>query len=73
MGERKQAGKGGLNAGRNSHRGRFLDVRGPMLRTATLRVMFHVFFENLFLPHRSLSASASRIPFTPALFVLSLT
>jgi len=73
LGERKQAGKGGLNVGQNSHRGRFLDTRCAMLRMATLRVMFHVSLGNLFLPHRALSASASRIHFTPAVFVLGLT
>lgn len=71
LGERKQAGEGGLNAGRNSQRGMFLYNRCTMLRTATLSVMFHVFFEKLFLSQGS--ASASRIHLTPAVFVLGLT
>lgn len=36
LGGRKQAGKGGLNADRNSHVGMFLNIRRTMLRMATL-------------------------------------
>lgn len=73
LGGKKAGREGWTDVGRNSHKGRFLDTRCRMLRMATLRVMFHVFFDNLFLPHRALSASASRVHFATAAFVLGLT
>lgn len=73
LGGKKADREGWTECGSELPKGRFLDTRCRMLRMATLRVMFHVFFDNLFLPHRALSASASRVHFAIAAFVLGLT